>query len=340
MGFARSPQPGPTRIATARAGSNIAFIKYWGVGDINLNLPLNNSISMTLGDLYTTTTVEWLHPQRLGADEVAIDGHTLTGKGAERVMRHLDRIRALTGSVDRARVVSRNNFPIGSGIASSASGFAALTVAGCAALGVNLERDRLSALARRGSGSAARSIFGGFVEWERGADDRTSIAYQLHPADHWTLLDIVAVVNAGEKAVSSESGHRLALSSPFNSARIGTLGPALSEVRAAIATRDLQRLGPIIEQDALAMHAVMMTSSPSLVYWQGGTVELINAVRRWRAEGISAYFTIDAGPNVHIICEESERTPILERLRAMPGIQQIMLSGPGAGASLLDTHMV
>ena len=270
MSFARPLQPGTTRIATARAGSNIAFIKYWGVADVNLNLPLNNSISMTLADLYTTTTVEWLHPRLLGADEVSIDGHALSGKAAERVVRHLDRIRSMSGSVDRARVVSRNNFPAGSGIASSASGFAALTVAGCAALGVKLERDRLSALARRGSGSAARSIYGGYVEWERGSDDRTSVAYQLYPADHWALVDIVAVVNAGEKAVSSESGHRLAMSSPFNSARISTLTSAISEVRAAIATRDLQRMGPIIEQDALAMHAVMMTSSPSLVYWQGG----------------------------------------------------------------------
>jgi diphosphomevalonate decarboxylase len=340
MGFGRPPQPGTTRIATARAGSNIAFIKYWGVGDVNLNLPLNNSISMTLGDLYTTTTVEWLHPRLLGADEVSIDGRTQTGKAAERVVRQLDRIRAQTGSVDRARVVSRNNFPIGSGIASSASGFAALTVAGCAALGVNVERDRLSALARRGSGSAARSIYGGYVEWERGTDDRTSIAHQLYPADHWPLLDIVAVVNAGEKSVSSEDGHRLAMSSPFNGARIGTLPAALSEVRAAIATRDLQRMGPIIEQDALAMHAVMMTSSPSLVYWQGGTVDLINAVRRWRTEGIPAYFTIDAGPNVHIICEEAQRTPIMERLRTMSNIQQIIVSGPGDGPRLLDTHMV
>jgi len=333
-------QPVVTRIATARAGSNIAFIKYWGVGDPNLNLPLNNSISMTLGDLYTTTTVEWVHPRLLGADEVTIDGRMLDGKAAERITRHLDRIRSLTGSVDRARVVSRNNFPTGSGIASSASGFAALTVAGCAALGVNLERDRLSALARRGSGSASRSIYGGYVEWERGLDDRTSVAHQLYPADHWALLDVVAVVNAGEKAVSSEDGHRLALSSPLNSARLSMLSQALGEVRAAIATRDLHRLGPVIEQDALAMHAVMMTSTPSLVYWHGGTVEVINAVRRWRAEGVAAYFTIDAGPNVHIICEERDRTPVLERLRAMPDLHQIIVSGPGNGPRLLDTHLV
>jgi diphosphomevalonate decarboxylase len=148
------------------------------------------------------------------------------------------------------------------------------------------------------------------------------------------------VVNASEKAVSSENGHRLAMSSPFSGARLGTLGPALSEVRAAIATHDLQRMGPIIEQDALAMHAVMMTSSPSLIYWQGGTVDVINAVRQWREEGILAYFTIDAGPNVHIICEEPQRTRVMERLRAMPHLQQIIVSGPGEGPRLLDTHLV
>lgn len=340
MTVGRRIDPGLTRIATARAGSNIAFIKYWGVADPNLNLPLNNSISMTLADLYTTTTVEWLHPRLQGSDEAFIDGRRLVGKEAERVFRHLDRIRGLNGSIDRARVVSRNNFPAGSGIASSASGFAALSVAACAAAGISLERDRMSAVARRGSGSAARSIYGGYVEWERGSDDRTSTAHQLYPADHWSLLDIVAIVDAGEKAVGSEQGHRLALSSPFNAARLGTVPAALSEVRAAIATRDLQRMGPIIEQDALAMHAVMMTSSPSLMYWQGGTVDLINAVRKWRSEGIMAYFTIDAGPNVHIICEDKERVTILERLRAMANIQQIIVSGPGEGPRLLDTHMV
>jgi len=323
----------------SRAGSNIAFIKYWGVSDARLNLPLSNSISMTLADAYTTTSVEW--DTRGGSgDEITIDGSRLDARRAERISRHLERMRALANVTWRARVVSQNNFPMASGIASSASGFAALTVAGCAALGLQLTPAQLSALARRGSGSACRSLFGGFVEWEQGRDDVTSVARQIQPPDHWELLDIVALVSAAEKAVSSESGHLLALSSPFNSARIDQVGMWLMEVRAAIATRDIERLGAAIERDALAMHAVMMTSTPSLLYWQPGTLAVLHAVRRWRAEDkLPVYFTIDAGPNVHLICEAACRSAVLERLRGLKEVEQVLVSRPGPGPQLLDSHL-
>ena len=270
--------------ATARAGSNIAFIKYWGVADPVLNIPLSNSISMTLADAYTTTTVEWVAADRLAVDEVVLDGKRQSGHSAERLVRHLDRLRSLAQVSHRARVVSQNNFPMASGIASSASGFAALTVAGCAALGLHLDPTRLSAVARRGSGSACRSLFGGFVEWEQGHDDASSVAHQLFPADAWDLRDIVAVVSSAEKRVSSEGGHGLAATSPFNTARVASLPHALSEVRAALATHDIDRLGRAIELDALAMHGVMMTSAPSLLYWQPGTLEILHAVHRWRED--------------------------------------------------------
>ncbi len=190
----RTSAQGSTLKATVRAGSNIAFIKYWGVVDPTLNLPQNNSISMTLGDLHTTTTVEWDTRGRLFADEVTVDGHPLDGPGNQRVTRQLERMRVLGNVTYRAKVVSKNNFPMAAGIASSASGFAALTVAGCSALGLNRNGRQLSALARRASGSACRSVFGGYVEWVRGRDDETSVATQINPADHWPLLDIVAVV--------------------------------------------------------------------------------------------------------------------------------------------------
>ncbi|RIK34303.1 MAG: diphosphomevalonate decarboxylase, partial [Chloroflexi bacterium] len=196
--------------ATCRAGSNIAFIKYWGVADASINLPLNNSISMTLADAYTTTTVEWVDDSRWTTDEITLDDVRLDEQAAQRLVRHLDRLRALAGINYRARVASRNNFPTASGIASSASGFAALTVAGCAALGLKLDATRLSALARLGSGSASRSLFGGFVEWERGDDDATSIAKLLFPPGHWALYDLVVVASHAAKSVSSEGGHRLA----------------------------------------------------------------------------------------------------------------------------------
>lgn len=327
--------------ATARAGSNIAFIKYWGVADPRLNIPLNNSISMTLGALYTTTTVEWDVAGHLITDQIVIDGVQAEGPKAERVIRHLDLIRHLAGDRRfRARVVSRNNFPMASGIASSASAFAALTMAACTAIGLSLDRTQLSTIARRGSGSASRSMFGGYVEWERGDSDATSIARQLFPPDHWPLRDVVAVVSTAEKTVSSQNGHALALTSPFNSARMDAVYGMLQEVRNAIALRDLERLGPLIEQDALAMHAVMMTSRPSLLYWQPGTLEVLHAVRRWREEdGLPVYFTVDAGPNVHLLCEPTFERELLKRLQSLSSVRTVMTSGPGEGAKVIDQHL-
>ena len=326
--------------ATIRAGSNIAFIKYWGVDDATINLPQNNSISLTLADAHTTTTLEWLPVRDLTRDELTLDGVRLDERKAARLVRHLDRVRTLATVDYRARVVSQNNFPMASGIASSASGFAALTTAACHALGLNLDATRLSAIARRGSGSASRSLFGGFVEWERGHDDASSVAHQMHPADHWDLYDVVAVVSGAEKAVSSEQGHGLAGSSPLNRGRVAGLDHALAEVRTALADRDLHRLGPVIEQDALAMHAVMMTSIPSLLYWQPGTLEIIHAIRQWREqEGLAAYFTIDAGPNIHVICEAATAPIVQSRLQTLSSVQQIIVSRPGPAPLVLREHL-
>jgi len=326
--------------ATFRVGSNIAFIKYWGVADPTINLPLNNSISMTLADAHTTTTVAWDMGNRMTADEFTIDDLPFTGSGAQRLVRHLDRLRALAGVNYRAQVVSQNNFPMASGIASSASGFAALTVAGCAALGLPLDSTQLSALARLGSGSASRSLFGGLVEWVRGHDHATSVAHQLYPPDYWDLYDIVAVVSGAAKHLSSEGGHKLAATSPLQNGRIHSLDTALPVVYQALAERDLARLGPILEQDALAMHAVMMTSTPSLLYWQPGTLEILQAVRQWRAEeGLAVYFTIDAGPNVHLICEAPTVAVVREHLQTLSSVQRVIVSRPGPEPQQLDSHL-
>ena len=356
--------------ATCRAGSNIAFIKYWGVVDAatsvgggqppvageGLNIPLNNSISMTLADAHTTTTVAWEDSACLPEDTVTIDGEQLGGPAAERVVAHLDRLRGLAGVSDRARVVSNNNFPMASGIASSASGFAALTVAGAAALGLRLDATRLSAVARLGSGSASRSLFGGFVEWERGWGggesggasllrldsallDSRSVSHQMHDESHWALRDVIAIVSAGAKRVNSSSGHRLAATSPFNAARTQCVGEWLETVRHAIAERSLSLLGPILEADALAMHGVMMTSTPSLLYWEPGTLEVLHAVRAWREEGVPVYFTIDAGPNVHLICEADAAAEVERRVGALPAVRRVLTSGPGTGPQLLDGHL-
>ena len=365
--------------ASCRAGSNIAFIKYWGVADAatsaasgqrpvvdeDLNIPLNNSISMTLADAHTTTTVAWDSSSHLPTDTICIDGAKLQGAAAERIVAHLDRLRALAGVPYKARVVSNNNFPMASGIASSASGFAALTVAASAALGLQLDATRLSAVARQASGSASRSLFGGFVEWERGWGqgaseeekgeregesllspnstllDSLSVAHQMHDEEHWALRDVIAIVSTGAKRVSSSSGHRLAATSPFNAARAQCVNEWLATVRRAIAERDLSLLGPVLEADALAMHGVMMTSAPSLLYWQAGTLEVLHAVRAWREEeGLPVFFTIDAGPNVHLICEAETAAEVERRLRGLAAVRRVLNSGPGAGPQLLDKHLL
>ncbi|MEM7128975.1 MAG: diphosphomevalonate decarboxylase [Chloroflexota bacterium] len=321
---------------TIRAGSNIAFVKYWGVADAQLHLPLSNSISMTLANAYTTTTVEWDSTGQMDEDQIEIDGVSFSGGANQRTVAHLDRIRQVGRTTQRAKVVSQNNFPMASGIASSASGFAALTQAGCMALGLDLSAADLSRLARLGSGSASRSLFGGFVEWEKGHDDESSVAHQIHPSSHWNLCDVVVIVNREEKKISSASGHQLAHTSPLLQGRLDSLPQALTEVRQAINDKDLTRLGPFLEQDALAMHAVMMTSTPNLFYWRSGTVEIIHLVQEWRANGTEVYYTIDAGPNMHLICEADTAQVITPQLEALPYVQQVIVSGPGEEPAVVE----
>lgn len=316
--------------ATARARSNIAFIKYWGQEDAERNLPLNTSLSMTVDGLETRTTV--LFEAERSRDEVRIGGERPEGPARRRVVEHLDRLRSEAGVDAAARVESENNFPASAGLASSASGFAALTVAAARALGLSSDPVQHSRWARYGSGSAARSCFGGFVEWTTG-DDRSSHARQLAGPDHWDLRDVVLLVDRDPKDVGSSQGHGLAETSPMLEGRLDAVEEWIPEVREGIRKRDLPRAGRAIEADALAMHAVMMTSSPSLLYWSPGTVAAMEAVRAWREEGLEAYFTIDAGPNVHVICEAETAEKVASRAREELDLaeEDVLVGGPGAG---------
>ena len=190
-----------------------------------------------------------------------------------------------------------------------------------------------------GAGLGARRV----SEEERDGEsllDSRSVAHQMHDEEHWALRDVIAIVSTGAKRVSSSSGHRLAATSPFNAARTQCVSEWLATVRRAIAERDFSLLGPVLEADALAMHAVMMTSAPSLLYWQPGTLEVLHAVRAWREEeGLPVFFTIDAGPNVHLICEEETAAEVERRLRGLAAVRRVLTSGPGAGPQLLDGHL-
>jgi diphosphomevalonate decarboxylase len=319
--------------ATAQAAANIAFIKYWGNRDNALRIPMNGSISMNLDGLFTRTTVSF--QPSLPFDELIINGHEVAGPGRERVSYILDLIRSMAKIEDRAEVMTSNNFPSGAGIASSASAFAALALAGSKAAGLNLSERDLSRLARRGSGSAARSIPGGFVEWQAGTSDDDSFAYTISGTDHWKLVDCVAIVSTSHKKTGSTEGHSLAPTSPLQEARVADAPRRLELCRSAILNCDFGAFASIVELDSDMMHSVMMTSMPALHYWKSASLEVMGQVRAWRAEGIPACYTVDAGPNVHVICPESEAQIIDKRLREIPGVQNVLLARAGGGAQIV-----
>jgi diphosphomevalonate decarboxylase len=319
--------------ATALAHPNIAFIKYWGNRDEALRLPASGSISMNLDGLHTRTTVTF--EPGLSADNLTLNGAPAAGPALERVSAFLDLVRALAGLDWRARVTSENNFPMGTGIASSASAFAALALAASQAAGLTLDEAALSRLARRGSGSACRSIPGGFVEWLAGTGDADSYAVSLAPPEHWNLADCIAVVSREHKATGSARGSALAGTSPLQSARLADASRRLDVCRAAILRRDFEALAAIVELDSDMMHAVMMTSSPALFYWQPATLAVMQAVRALRAAGLPACYTVDAGPNVHVICEAARAGEIAHHIGSLPGVEEVIRSGVGGPARLV-----
>jgi diphosphomevalonate decarboxylase len=319
-------------IATARSCANIALIKYWGNRDDALHLPSSGSISMNLDGLTTTTTVRF--DESLAADRLTINGQSASGPALERVSQHLGRIRELAGLRAHADVVSDNTFPVGVGLASSASAFAALTLAACAAAGLTLPERELTTLARLGSGSACRSVPTGFVEWLPGHDHASSYAESIAPPDHWGLVDLIAIISQAHKPVGSLQGHRLATTSPFQAARLADAPRRLDLCRSALLARDFETLAGIVEQDALMMHAVMLTSTPLLVYLLPATLHVIQTAHAWRAEGYPVFFTIDAGPNVHLITL-AEHADVLERtLAALGCVRQVLRASPGGPAHL------
>lgn len=322
----------PPLPATAIAHPNIAFIKYWGNQDEKLRLPANASLSMNLAGLETVTSVSFV--EGLADDEVLIGGERQSGAARERVVTHLNHIRQLAKLATRARVESRNNFPAGAGIASSASAFAALSLAGATAAGLALSEAELSALARLGSGSAARSVPDGFVEWHMGRTHAESFAETIAPPDHWALVDVVAVVSQKHKSIGSTGGHALAGTSPLQAARVASAPERLRQCKAALLSRNFPAFAEIIEADSNIMHGVMMTSTPPLFYWEPITLAIMKAVRQWRAEGVPVGYTIDAGANVHCLCLAETAPEVERRLRDNLDVKQIFRATAGGPARL------
>lgn len=322
--------------ATATAPSNIAFIKYWGKKDEKLRLPVNGNISMNLSNLLTTTTVEF--SLRFKEDRVVIN-NKIDYREASRVIKHLDLIRKRANIFLKAKVVSNNNFPEETGLSSSASGFAALTLAASKAAGLNLDEKELSILARFGSGSACRSITDGFVEWLDGDSSETSYAKSLYPFNYWAIIDIVAIVSQEKKDISSTDGQKFASTSPFFQTRLNNINEKIIRLKKALETKNFTEFGQIIENEALELHAIMLTSTPSLIYWRPATLELMKLVKKWRREGLEVYFTVNTGQDIHLIIEEKNTGQLIKRLEKIKKIKKIIVNRPAVGARLTEKHL-
>ncbi len=326
--------------ATAIAPANIAFIKYWGKADPLTRVPQNNSISMNLSELYTMTTIEF--NDLFTEDSITfLDESVIKEAEIFKITNALDRIRIYAGVTPYAKVVTRNNFPKATGIASSASGFAALTMAALSALGNDTsDKNELSRLARQFSGTACRSISDGFVEWEKGHDHESSYATQIFPPDWWEIRDVVAIVTEEMKAVGSTEGHAIADTSSLYEARLASVDAKILSIKDAMRRKDFSAFGRILEEDSFNMHAVALTSAPPLVYWEPQTIAIIKTVFQLRASGkAEAYVTIDAGPTVHVICQAKDAEKIIEKLNGIPGILHVVVNAPAQGAHLIQDHL-
>lgn len=322
--------------ATAKANTNIALIKYWGKRDEELFLPMNSSLSITLDSFYTITNVEF--SMNFNKDVFILNNHRASESESNKVFRFLDEIRKLAGTHLHAVVTSENKVPTAAGFASSASGFAALAAAAAKALNLELDERELSILARQGSGSACRSIYGGYVEWQRGerADGKDSYAKQLLSERDWNISILSCLVASGPKQVSSREGmKRTVLTSPFYSGWLNTVEKDLERAKEAIRLRDFESLGKIVEANALKMHATMLGAEPPILYWESGTMEVMYHIQNLRLSGISVYFTIDAGPNVKVLCLPEDEQRVCESLLALPSVQNVIICHPGAGVSYL-----
>lgn len=324
--------------ATAIAHPNIALVKYWGKADAILNVPAVPSVSITLDALTTETQVRF--DASLAADSLCMNGSELasTSGQARRITACLDALRKLADTGLRARVETRNDFPTGAGLASSASGFAALVVASAAALKLELSPAAASKIARAASASAARSLFGGFAELPAGAAGDDVAATGLAPAEHWPLEVVVAICAEGPKAVGSTRGMLdSAATSPFYSAWVEAAAADADAGRSAISARDFARLASVSEASCLKMHAVMQTTRPALLYWNAATMATLERIKDLQQAGIEVFFTMDAGPQVKAVCAPGSGLEVAAALTSVAGVSRVLSSGLGGPARVVDS---
>lgn len=322
----------------ARAYTNIALIKYWGKKDETLILPMNSSLSLTLDAFYTETQV--CFDEGLTEDQFFLDDKCQSPKQTAKVSAFLDVVRQQQQLSLFARVDSHNFVPTAAGLASSASGLAALAGACAQALSLNYTPEELSRLARRGSGSACRSIFGGFAEWQKGTDDSSSYAVNIS-ADDWEkeLAMLFVLVDDGMKDISSRDGmKRTVETSSFYSGWLATIEADLLAAKQAIAAKDFTKLGEITEANGLKMHGTTLGAQPPFTYWSPESLKAMQLVRLAREQGLPCYFTMDAGPNVKVLVEKKNIAALTTFFAAHFSKEQLITANAGPGITLLPAE--
>lgn len=326
--------------STAIANANIALVKYWGKRDSRLILPQNSSISMTCDGLQTITTVEFSSKYK---DDIVILNDEELKKEKDAIISQLNLVREMAKIKQKAKIVSKSNFPVAAGLASSASGFAALTLSASSASGLQLNEKELSILARRGSGSASRSVCEGFAEWLKGKknDGSDSYAQSIGGKEHWQEFRMITtIVTESKKKVSSRAGMAKTVETcPYYKGWLDTIEQDLNLVRKGIKEKDFSTVGHAAEHNCLKMHALMMTTIPSIIYWQPATMEVIHAVQAMREQGLECYFTIDAGPNVKVMCLQKNEKEIRAKLKKLRCVKKIISCKPGDGAKTAEKHL-
>ena len=318
---------------TARAHTNIALIKYWGKKDVDLIIPQNSSLSLTLDHFYTDTTVKF--DETLTRDVFTLNGHPAENP---KVNCFMDLVRQLAGIQTFAQIDSINHVPSAAGLASSASAFAALAAAASKAAGMDLSKKELSRLARRGSGSASRSIYGGFVEWQQGTDDQTSYAVPVEESLDWPIGMLVGIVNSGQKKISSRAGMQTVVeTSPYYQGWIQSTTADLKSIKKAIQERDFQKVGEITESNALKMHALNLSAQPHFNYFEPMSLAIMQEVEQIREEEhIPCYYTLDAGPNVKILCMQADAPAIQQILTSKFDQVTFEFAKPGEGVRFIE----
>lgn len=319
----------------ARAHTNIALIKYWGKKNDELIIPYNNSLSLTLDQFYTDTMV--VFDEELSEDQISFNNHPASKTDQVKIGHFLDLVRKRAKTTNHARVETMNHVPTAAGLASSASGYAALAAAASKAAGLDLNQRDLSRLARRGSGSATRSIYGGFVEWVAGTDDENSYAVPYLENVDFDISIVALMVNKNKKKINSRDAMSLSVkTSPYYPSWVNTADIELKQIKHAIDSKSIDEIGKIAEHNALCMHSTTISAQPSFSYFEPETIEAIQRIKSLRDQGLSCYFTMDAGPNLKIIVPQNQEAQLVHELHKYYDDSKILACKPGPGIEFLE----